>query len=180
MKNNLFGKLVKKYIFGDLSDDQIRQKLYDGLLPYNYQDAWAANYARIQGALKEPFGDPTYFSTDRKNYTVRDDIFATYLGIPKEKRHKNVSTDLAKVEKSTYSPTKGFEGNTYYKIQNLSQQEKEELIREGLSLLPGESATSEALDQYFSTHTVSRGVDNKGDYVSYYGFMGYKPICRKI
>lgn len=84
---------------------------------------------------------------------------------------------MAKVEKSVYIPTKNSEGHTYYKIQNLKPEEKEELIHDGLKLQRGQSALSEALGGYFSTHTVSRGVDNKGEYVSYYDLWDVNPFA---
>jgi hypothetical protein len=118
----------------------------------------------------------------------RDDIFAEYLNIPQSQRH-NVSEYI--VQNSDYVPTKQTNQNSIYKKILLTDEDKSKLLHDAFSktlelyrdnphgffkwieegpLQVGESKVSESLGTLFGPHTVSRGFDNKGDYVSYYDY----------
>ena len=185
--DGLIERAVRKYLFGKREDDDIRRSLYDNLYPYGYGETdMFESLARVKDAAngkRDPRwilfdGDNSIGSggvDDGKYYGDRDDIFATYLGIPEEERHKDFRDKLAKVTRSDYRPTIGNENNEYYKI-GLADEQKDWLIDSGVGIPIGKSAVSNPLDRYFGDHTVSHGIDERGEYVSYYDKWDINPL----
>lgn len=147
---------------GNIVLDWIRKQLYDKIDPVGYNQFVDRVKAAILGK-----------GEDRYN-KARDDIFATYLKIPKDERH-NVE-DAKKVSDATYTPTKSSEDTNYHKI-DLTNKEKDALIYDALrsNANVGDSSRSHVLEQFFGPHQVSRGKDEKGEYVSYYDLWDLDP-----
>lgn len=184
-KPSIIEKAVRRYLFGDKTDDEIRQALYDNLYPYGYGevDMFEA-LDRVKSAAEGErdsrfYIDEYNFADDPKDDGKyeggRDDIFATYLQIPEEKRHKNLRGELTKVSRSEYRPTIGGKNNEYYKV-NLTDDDKDWMVYEGLKNPIGKSEVSSSLEQYFGDHTLSHGVDERGEYISYYDNWDINPI----
>ena len=104
--------------------------------------------------------------------TLNDAIWATYLGIPKEKRRYN-----SQLEKSEYKPTKSPEYNKYYKLP-LLEDTKKDLIQQSRKLKFGENEVNDILFGYnMGYSTIGRGLDyNKGEYVSYADTWDINPL----
>ena len=104
--------------------------------------------------------------------TLTDAIWATYLGIPKEKRRYN-----SQLEKSEYKPTKSPEYNKYYKLP-LLEDTKKDLIQQSRKLKFGENEVNDILFGYnMGYSTIGRGLDyNKGEYVSYADTWDINPL----
>lgn len=168
---------------GNKSIDEVRWLLYNHLSPVGYHKA----QERLISALNHK-------QTDKPSYDLnpyRDDIWATYLNIPKEKRH-NITKMI--LRPSDYRPSKG---NVYkaYKLA-LSHSEKADIINEALSpyitrtsrkrkktrivkngvLGFNQNKVSNILNTYLGSHTIGRGLDSKGEYVSYYDLWDLNPI----
>lgn len=166
---------------GNKSIDEVRWLLYNHLSPVGYYKA----QERLISALNHK-------QTDKPSYELhplRDDIWATYLNIPKEKRH-NITKMI--LRPSDYRPSKG---NVYkaYKLA-LSHSEKDDIINEALSpyitrtsrkktrivkndvLGFNQNKVSNILNKYLGNHTIGRGLDSKGEYVSYYDLWDLNPI----
>ena len=173
----------------ELGIDEVRQRLYDNIYPQYYEDV----SRRVRRAL-ENIPDNYMKSDELKYMPERDDIWAEYLQIPREKRHKDkdIFNKRYTISKSNYSPSKGNNDNsTYYKINKLPSFLKQDLIedvfgsdrflgRHGSPLKFGESIVASPLDKFFGAHTISRGVDKqKGEYVSYYDLWDLAPLTDK-
>lgn len=105
-----------------------------------------------------------------------DAIWASYLGIPENKRQFK-GKNKYNLEYSKYTPTKGAEYNKYYKIPDLNDFEIEALIREGQKLKIGENALTKVLFlSNMGTSTIGKGIDNKGEYISYYDLWDINPL----
>ena len=144
---------------------EIRRRLYDYVDPYGYDDFGS----RINTALSGNQGEyPMHLHG-------RDDIFAEYLGIPKDKRHNY--EDSIKVIPSKYRPTKGDDPNSNYKALDIDDSTKFNLIFD--ALYDGRtnklSRNNSSLTDLLSTHTIGTGFDDKGQYVSYYDLWDINP-----
>lgn len=71
---------VKNYFVGNLSDDEVKRRLYHNLAPYGYTHT----IARLEDAIKNNTSHE--FDKRHKNDRDRQDIWAEYLGIPEEER----------------------------------------------------------------------------------------------
>ena len=148
--------------------DKIRKIIYNKINPMYYQNA----EDRVINAFTNKNyneNNGSYVPTP-EGYSVRDDIFATYLQIPESKRH-NVSY-APKVKNSEYKPTIGGENKQYKKI-DLNPIDSDALIIEALKT--NTSKVSSVLGDYFGLHTIGHGFDNKGEYVSYYDKWDINP-----
>lgn len=147
---------------GNIVLNWIRKQLYDKIDPVGYNQFVDRVKTAILGKGEE-----------RYNKT-RDDIFATYLKIPKDERH-NVE-GAKKVSDATHTPTKSSEDTNYHKI-DLTDKEKDALIYDALrsNANVGDSSRSHVFEQFFGPHQVSRGKDEKGEYVSYYDLWDLDP-----
>lgn len=191
---NLWYKKNVQPAIDELGLDEVRYRLYKNIAPYGYDDA--AN--RIKSALRNEVPEFEAGDTGEEVYNPdRDDIWATYLQIPEEKRRNVVD---AMVGLSEYAPTITDGKSHKYHNLLLSPYDKQALVDKALSdtedisqdaydgylinrnhiyppLEQGELRQSDALYHYFGNHTVSRGFDpNKGDYVSYYDLWDLSPI----
>lgn len=175
-KKGLKNRLIKRFYdknFQPFIDkhgiDSLRMRLYDGIYPASYYDA----VARVKNALAGK-NESDMYSTDR------DDIWAEYLKIPKEKRH-NVPGGSYVVD-SEYIPTNANTENKEYKTVYVSSRMKDEMIKNAPSNI-GESTLNgglfSALGDFFGPHTLSRGFDNKGEYVSFYDEWDLAPTSKK-
>lgn len=147
---------------GNIVLDWIRKQLYDKIDPVGYNQFVDRVKAAILGKGEDKYNK------------VRDDIFATYLKIPKDERH-NVK-EAKKVSDATYTPTKSSENSTYHKI-DLTDKEKDALIYDALrsNANVGDNYTSHVFEHFFGPHQVGRGKDEKGEYVSYYDLWDLDP-----
>lgn len=188
----------------ELGIDEVRYRLYRNISPYGYIEA----RNRIKSALdnKLPKLETFNYEHGKSNFTPeRDDIFATYLQIPKEKRRNFIEHE---VSESEYKPTNSKDNIKYHKIKlgwydkrhlvNAAIQNYDDIsdysIKKGYNLglfvnksklkdekksplKIGENRVSRILATYFGDHTIGRGIDpNKGDYVSYYDLWDLAPI----
>lgn len=188
-----------KYIFGNLSKEEIRNRLYSNIYPFSYD-----NYAdRLEEAIKNNI--PENFG---RNQYIRDDIFATYLNIPEQNRRKldrfntpNLFGRANKVVPSKYTPTQSNDGQ-YFTLENMASFHTPDyldiLIQDANGIYSvkqnqnldnvqsdttsdrinfGQNKLSYALSDWFGQHTISRGLDpKKGEYVSYYDKWDLSPI----
>lgn len=202
----VFNPLVDKYInnklkdiFGNLSKEEIRNRLYSNIYPYSYDD-----YSnRLEKAIKDNI--PEHFG---RNQYIRDDIFATYLGIPEQNRRKldrfntrNLFQRANKVVPSRYIPTQSTNGQ-YFALENMASFHTpdylDNLIEDANGVYSikqdsnldnvqldttrdrinfGQNKLSDVLSDWFGQHTISRGLDpKKGEYVSYYDKWDLAPI----
>ena len=170
------GYIFNKY--GKKTIDFIRKRLYNNVLPWGYNDISQRAYNAIVKNKKEV--------DETRDKALRDDLWATYLQIPKKERH-NIKGGKVILEKANYSP-KGVNPNKeVYKFKDLLDVTKFGLLNyagiipysvnfDSGEYLPigknrvvypkdlGAFTELEGLGQF----TVGRGYDKKGDYVSYY------------
>ena len=170
------GYIFNKY--GKKTIDFIRKRLYNNVLPWGYNDIPQRAYNAIVKNKKEV--------DETRDKALRDDLWATYLQIPKKERH-NIKGGKVTLEKANYSP-KGVNPNKeVYKFKDLLDVTKFGLLNyagiipysvnfDSGEYLPigknrvvypkdlGAFTELEGLGQF----TVGRGYDKKGDYVSYY------------
>ncbi len=148
---------------------RIRRRMYDNIHPQYYDDF--VNRATKALTTSDPYkGENHNYGEPGMSYSDhRDDIFATYLQIPEDKRHK---TNSPKVEDSPYKPTVGGENKQYKRIE-LSPEERDALIIEAMK--PDGERVSPVLQTYFGPHTVGHGTDESGEYVSYYDRWDLNP-----
>lgn len=101
-----------------------------------------------------------------------DGVWAEYLQIPKNKRRSSYQ-----LQKSSYRPTVGDASNVNYYTIPVDADTKARLVREGTALQTGKNKNSRVLANYNSgTHTIGKGRDSEGDYVSYYDRFDLNPF----
>lgn len=190
--NSIVSK-VAKYITDDLPVDTVRQRLYDNLNPYTY---YSPIY-RVKSAVKDNKNSYTAMNP----YTFKDDIWAEYLSIPKDKRH-NLLGYVPKVIDSKYEPTKNSLFETNYKtLDHIKKSLIDDVVYDAFHetilknadnvdgipvdvieppLQIGDNKTSKALDVFFASHKIGRGLDkNNGEYVSFYDNWDLAPVSGK-
>lgn len=170
--NKFISNIIRRKLFGDLSNEEVRQKLYDNIYPFGYKDGPTGPVERVRSAINGNQEE----SIKLMGYPAeRDAIFATYLGIPEDKRHK--VDDVSTIEESPYKPTIGRENDKYYKIGNLNKTELRAFVEDAEQVPIGKVSDHSPLSRYFGNHTISHGVDpQKGDYVSYYDLWDLNPF----
>lgn len=107
---------------------------------------------------------------------VTDAAFATYLNIPNDKRIWHIE-----LPKSKYRPTKGDTVGEVYSLPLMDNElDKGMIIKSADSVKIGESKQAEYLpmtgSNVLGNYTVSRGIDNKGEYISYYDTYDLNPF----
>ena len=170
------GYIFNKY--GKKTIDFIRKRLYNNVLPWGYNDIPQRAYNAIVKNKKEV--------DETRDKALRDDLWATYLQIPKKERH-NIKGGKVTLEKANYSPKGANPNKEVYKFKDLLDVTKFGLLNyagiipysvnfDSGEYLPigknrvvypkdlGAFTELEGLGQF----TVGRGYDKKGDYVSYY------------
>lgn len=150
---------------------EIRQRLYDNVIPYSYGN----KLSRVKDAILRNEGD--YKNID--GYTDRDALWAEYLQIPEDKRHK--VSNAVRLENSDKTPSirSDKKASQYRKISNLNDYDKRVLMElsSGLNVGDNRVATAgltklESLGKF----TIGKGVDNNGEYVSYYDKWDLSPF----
>lgn len=180
-----------KNIIGDLPLDTVRYRLYNNIAPHSY--------ANVKDRFKSAVKYNTPSEIDRLNIhrSYRDDIFAEYLQIPDTLRRGNPAYKIKK--NSNFMPAVRKSNDDVYFHLPLSRIDWEEIIgdvkngytyfehnpkyelsgskRYKISPLGiGESAPSKRLGEFLGNHTISRGYDNRGEYVSYYDKWDLAPL----
>lgn len=150
----------------------VRRNLYDNLTP--------VGYSSIPTVVKAAIGIPDYFA--HAGHPTRDDFWAEYLRIPKEKRHE--VKGKATLSPSMYRPTKGKPNPRTFRIDNLSDKDKERLIDAAKELNIGDNKQIKSyyIDSPFDglgDFTVGKGHDSKGTYISYYDDWNLSPFSNK-
>ena len=189
-----FGQTIVDSYVQDINDElakhtiqDARKKLYDNMTPIGYNNSLSETKSRFIGALQGKPDKIRLRDIQRGEQigeggidAFRDDIWATYLQIPENQRHKGKVAERNKLTISKYSPTKGSENTTYYDIPIgvLSKY----IVKEAIGtyditrtkkfrpvLKIGQNKVSDTLSAWLGNHTLGRGVDpQKGEYVSYY------------
>ena len=195
---NAVERTVYDYGTGGLPVDTVRQRLYNNMVPTSY-DQWLRRF-RTTVALnrRDPF-EQMYPSVDPDKDVryYRDNIFATYLKIPEDKRR---GYEVNRVVPSRYRPSIGAENVQYYEIdpwgldlynEDANNEELWDKVYEKVKspkakrdniwtseyrpLNINENMTTFALGNYFGEHTVGRGYDDRGEYMSYYDLWNLDP-----
>lgn len=180
-----------RYITGGLPISIVRQRLYNNLYPHGYNNVIGRfRNAVVNNKKDRRIGVRGNNENDYLNET-RDPIFAEYLNIPEKDRHKS----NYKLVESKYQPTIGKSGSKYYaspivtawrekgKYQGIISQLISSIYnssdysrRYDKPLNIGESRVGTSLSQDLGKHTISRGYDDKGEYVSYYDKWDLSPL----
>lgn len=174
-------KAAYDYMTGGLPLDVVRQRLYDNVSPKIYLDATK----RFRDAVVK--NTPDEYIKNQGHDQFRDDIWAEYLSIPHDERHFESYSNP--IFESDYSPTVRTDKNKnkYYTV-DLNSLEKEDLYnaaiygkgRNGKALKLGENGVYPTLRQYFGNHTIGRGYDGKGEYISFYDNWNLSPIYHAV
>lgn len=164
--------------FGQGTIDYIRRKLYDNILPWGYDDIPKRAYNAVIKDKKE--------NNEARDRAIRDDLWATYLQIPKNARHI-IDGGKVTLTDASYKPKGAVKGKPTYRFAKLIPAAEYGILAyagqipgglniQGESYLPiGQNrvvypndinafSELEGLGQF----TVGRGHDKKGEYVSYY------------
>ena len=163
---------IKNYFVGNLSDDEVRRRLYHNLAPYGY----TRTIARLESAIKNNTSHE--FDRRHKNDRDRQDIWAEYLGIPEEERKALFDSSTSILRDSQYSPTVGKEQNIKYKaISNPSEADVRDLIQHAEVLPIGKNkVVAGGIGHALGRYTIGHNYDNKGEYVSYYDKWDLNPF----
>ena len=191
---------VWNYITGGLPVDTIRERLYNNLVPVSYKtDKYPWVRARDAIVNNEKESLENFDERQRAGALARDEIYAQYLHIPKNKR-RNVGFEL---EDAKYKPTLNDKGEHYYSI-NFGESGDEvrraiinnamktsAVLDDGIDadgysdfynlpgLLPNQVKASVVLNDLLGWHRVGRAIDpKKGDYVSYWDRWDLTPVGR--
>lgn len=149
--------------------DEVRRRLYDNVFPYAYDNA--ANRA-FSAIFKNKPDESEQFSKVfyQGNQALLDDLWGTYLQIPNGQRHqKRVLT------RSKYKPSISNKEDGLYYSAPLDKQELQYIVDSGV-LHGRDKDAPKLLNPDFGHYTVSRGYDDKGDYVSYYDSWDLNPF----
>jgi hypothetical protein len=163
---------VKNYFVGNLSDDEVKRRLYHNLAPYGYTHT----IARLEDAIKNNTSHE--FDKRHKNDRDRQDIWAEYLGIPEEERKTLFDSSTSILKDSQYSPTIGKEQSIKYKaISNPSEADVRGLIQHAGALPIGKNkVVTGGIGHALGRYTIGHNYDNKGEYVSYYDKWDLNPF----
>ena len=163
----------------------IRQRAYNTINPFsdynivkNFKEFVDGKYMDYGNVMKVVENNNnkylTEFGDGIGNAGVADDIWATYLQIPKNKRRFPI-----RIKQSNYKPSSGNQNEVYYKLP-LEKYRQEELINETNNLPIGKNNNSEIFSDYnLGVHTIGRGHDKKGEYRSYYDRWDLNPFNGK-
>lgn len=159
--------------------DKVKQRLYDNMYPLGYENPVERVYNAVINNEHEKGiyhnGQNIVTNPDMLYSNVRDDIWATYLGIPHSKKHHNIS-DRWTISPSSFKPSvtnKSSKDATYYSIDFLRG---DPIVEDAKNLKIGENKLSSALNMFLGNHTIGRGYDDKGEYVSYYDKWDLNPL----
>lgn len=155
----------------------LRTRLYNGVSPYSYDHLLKRIYDAIE-------------LSGNRGWSKRDDIWAEYLQIPKNKRNNWI--DAPNVINSKYKPNKGNKNINYKTLDYYDPKYIKKLLfdagilntKNGIDRNYGtqnyldynQNKLSSAISDYFGPHTIGRGYDEKGDYISFYDKWDLSPI----
>ena len=141
--------------------NEVRQRLYDNVTPFGYNNP----VERISSAifLNKPSDKQEYAG----NRDILDDLWGTYLGIPKDKRHYDPVLKTSK-----YKPTNSKDSNQNYVSIPFANDDTDHIIKEAL----WQGERSQLLNPELGTFTVDTGRDKNGQYVSYYDKWDLNPF----
>lgn len=176
---------------------QIRNTLYKRLAPLSDYDI-INNFNGMMngdfeyGAYKDPkfsreegYPEKTDYATigDIKTpLSIVDGIWAEYLQIPKENRKKFAGPTI---QQSKYKPSFGGRSDVNYYALPLTKSARASVVNEGLGLPIGRNMVTTTLEDSGNTvynlgqYTLGRGMDTKGDYISYYDVFDLNPFSDK-
>ena len=164
------------------SIDDARRRVYDHVTPSGYQ----LPISRITSALLDPrIVNSVKYRTingQMSNANVlRDDLWAQYLQIPHDKRHRKIypkgyEGSTGELEESNYVPSVGNEHKQWYRLKNLNDQDKDRIVDFAKKLNIGQNKQSGILRKFLGPHTIGRGYDDRGEYASYYDLWDLAPI----
>ena len=162
--------------------DDARRRVYDHVTPAGYE----LPISRITSALLDPrIVDSVKYRTLRGKMSnanvLRDDLWAQYLQIPHDKRHrrlfpKEYKGSTGELEKSDYAPSIGKEHQEWYRLKNLNDDDKQRIVNVARNLNIGQNKQTRVLSQFLGPHTIGRGYDDRGEYASYYDLWDLAPI----
>jgi hypothetical protein len=143
------------------SVNNIREKLYNNVIPFSYGDITNRLYSAIVN--NKPYSKQVM--PDSGNYDALDEIYANYLQISKNKRHYDPVLKTSK-----YKPSKSKDKNALYYAMPLTNKEKQRLIKAALN-----GATSE-VNPELGEYKIGLGEDVNGKYASYYDNWDINPF----
>ena len=143
------------------SVNNIREKLYNNVVPFSYGDITN----RLYSAIVDNKSYSKQVMPDSGNYDALDEIYANYLQIPKNKRHYD-----SVLKTSKYKPSKSKDKTALYYAMPLSNKEKQRLIKYALN-----GSTSE-VNPELGEYKLGLGEDINGKYVSYYDNWDLNPF----
>lgn len=201
LKQKIENALVKHYTDrlnqymeeNGLTIDDIRERLYNNLEPWAYSTNPRDSARRVFWAISHSPDykrqEPGWSGTDddRVFYSqARDDIWAEYLNIPKNKRHTTDNRENPlnpyKVIPSKYTPTitDTPQRQNYKTLENLFGDKNEIFtdlfVEYGMQLPEGKNMVGNAYANHFGDHTIGKGFDENGQYLSVYDLWDVSPI----
>ena len=139
----------------------VKERLYNNLWPFNYQDrgkrVWEAVVKNEKNPLRKELDEEVSKDPTLYPLTSRMDAFNFYMGKPQE---NNTFSD------SKYKPSNSKDPNAkYYSLNDPTL--KERIVQS----YPGKPAES-----VMGNYKVSKGKDEKGEYISYYDKWDLAPV----
>lgn len=171
----------------EVTRNDIRRRLYDHLAPAGYQLPITRTISAVLNPVKKDIIEVAPKSRRKKeiypNLTpaVRDDIYAEYLQIPKEERHKvifnipDLGVSNGQIEETSLRPNNA-DNAKHFRLKSLTPIEKSRVVKQGLSVPIGKNTNSSPLRIYLGHHTLGHNFDNRGEYVSYYDKWDLAPF----
>ena len=165
----------------------VRERAYNTISPYQDYSIMPKIKQFLSGKPRPDYKEE-FVDTDEEGNTVRltnegynqtkvgDELWAQYLQIPESKRRYSI-----RLKQSKYKPSQGGENKTYYKLP-LSNNDIDGMLHQ-MSWLPfgtRKNMSSHVLGGYgLAEHTIGRGYDDKGDYISYFDKFDLNPFSDK-
>lgn len=173
--NNIISTVLKKELQdNNLSIEEAQQRLYDNVWPVGYTNSYRKFTKALKG-IPPDFVDPVDMARDR--------IWAKYLNIPKSKYHKTNSygdTHFTEIEPSEYSPSQAKDKSKYFRLNRVDAAPSiVKMVDSAINLGENQNRLSLTLAKYFGKHTIGKGFDKNGTYVSYYDLWDLNPLETK-
>lgn len=167
--------------------EEVRQRLYDNVIPFGYNNPTERVYNAVIKNKKEQY-DPAYGVSSDTAETL-DDLWGTYLNIPENKRH-NIDNSNGIIRSALP------DNKEYYQLKNLDPIINE-VVKAGLGYSDRYQKYSVApynyvyfppiklgqianvyQNQVLGDYQVGRGYDDKGEYLSYSDVWDINPFQR--
>lgn len=159
------------------SVSEVRHRLYKHInpnLPYTTDVIKGALDAILLDQVRDDlkYDYKWYRSLQHDDFNDIDAIYGQYLNIPKNERYSK-----HQLQKSKYKPSIGGENEEYYKL-SLSKRLLDDFVDYTLNRV---RPNSNEISAYFASknlgnHTIGRGIDNNGEYISYYDKWDLNPF----